>query len=93
MSVDIQNAIDRFTATFKALGMKPPSTIILDSHEDGMRFINELTLPITTNIYTIDLEGDGPFKVRMVAKEPDTNQHRLYVGMKFMGVKILWPIK
>ena len=78
----IFNATMRWIDDLRALGFDPPKTIILSSHDDGMRLLHEIT---ELKYLTFRL-GDLDFGLPVEA--PDGS---VWMQIQVYGVEFRWP--
>ena len=82
MSDDIVDAIARFRVAFLRENMKPPTTILLGSHDEGMRLLSYLRDSSTWSMVV----GDPRF-----GKPVEMADGSVYMEMNIMGMAVRWP--
>ena len=82
MSDDIVDAIARFRVAFLRENMKPPTTILLESHDEGMRLVHHLR-QMDKFFYVI---GDPD-----LGKPIEMADGSVYMQVEIMGMKVRWP--
>jgi hypothetical protein len=79
-SADLVDAIAKFRVAFLRENMKPPTTIILADHDEGMRFLSML---IQMNNWTLDISKAG--------KPVEMADGSVYMEVEIMGMAVRWP--
>lgn len=79
---DIFDAIAKARLAFMAADIKPPTVILLESHDEGIRFLNAVN---QSCIYPLNL-GDS-----RLGKEIKMADGSVWMGIEVMGIAIRWP--
>lgn len=79
---DIVDAIAAFRVAFLRENMKPPSVILLESHDEGMRLLSYLR---DSSNWTATLDSG------MLGKPVEMADGSVYMEIELMGMKVRWP--
>ena len=79
---DIIDAIAKFRVAFLRENMKPPSVILLDNHDDGMRLLSYLR----DSCNWAATVGSG-----LLGKPVEMADGSVYMEMELVGMKVRWP--
>ena len=82
MSDDIVDAIAKFRVAFLRENMKPPTTIMLESHEEGMRFLSYLR---DTSTWTAVVGSPS------LGQPIEMADGSIVMEIEIMGMKVRWP--
>ena len=82
MSDDIVDAIAKFRVAFLRENMKPPTTILLESHDEGMRLISYMR---DNSTWSYPLGDIG------LGKPVEMADGSVYMEMNIMGMAVRWP--
>lgn len=80
--MDILDGIAKMRCAFSAANMKPPATILLESHEEGMRFLAEMRQQ-SNWLATV---GDPS-----LGKPIEMADGSVWMEVKVLGVAVRWP--
>lgn len=80
--MDILDGIAQIRHTFMAIGMKPPTTILLETHEEGMRFITAVR-QTSQWVYVISSQDSG--------RPVEMADGSVWMEVEVMGIKVRWP--
>lgn len=84
MSDHIADVVVNLAYRFRALNLEPPETIILSSHEDGMRVLGEFERKFSDcNLVTNSINRVVPAIVH--------RDGSAWMELKFFGIGIRWP--
>jgi len=79
---DIVDGIARIRFEFQASNLKPPSTIILESHEEGMRFLSAIR---QTPFWNVEIGSPSLGKPKKMA------DGSVFMECKVMDIAVRWP--
>jgi len=82
MSRDVLDGLAQVRATFMRAALKPPTTILLESHQEGMRFLSEIR---QTNYWTAVI-GSPDF-----GRVIEMSDGSAWMELKVMGIAVRWP--
>lgn len=80
--MDILDGIAKMRCAFLAANLKPPSTILLESHEEGMRFLTEMRQECNW----VAMAGDPA-----LGQPIEMADGSVWMEIKVMGVAVRWP--
>lgn len=79
---DILDGIARIRVAFLAANLNPPTTILLESHEEGVRFLSAVRQ--TTQWSAVIGSPDLGLPVEMA-------DGSVWMEVEVMGIKVRWP--
>ena len=79
---DIVDAIASFRVAFLRENLRPPTTILLEDHSEGMRFLS-LWHQSSLGLYVV---GDSA-----LGKVVENADGSVYMEVEIMGMKVRWP--
>lgn len=79
---DMLDGMVRINAAFQASNLKPPTTILLESHEEGMRFISAVRQ--TNQWVAVIGSPDLGWPVEMA-------DGSVWMEVEVVGIKVRWP--
>ena len=79
---DILNGIARIRIAFQAVNLKPPTTILLESHDEGMRFLSEIR---QTNQWIAVIGSQD------LGKPIEMADGSTWMEVQVMGIAVRWP--
>lgn len=83
MYEDVMDAIARVRWTFESAGLKPPTTLLLESPEEGMRFLSAVRQQCAWSAQIGDSALGKPVKMA---------DGTLWMECKVMDVCVRWPV-
>ena len=75
---DVLDGLMQVRATFMRANLKPPTVMLLESHEEGMRFLNEIALVAAVG---------SPDLTRVVEMADGS----AWMECKVMNIAVRWP--
>ena len=81
-SPDILDGIVQIRIAFQAVNLKPPTTILLESHDEGMRFLSEIR---QTNQW---IPAIGSHDLGKPVERADGST---WMEVQVMGIAVRWP--
>lgn len=82
MGADILDVIARVRVAFLAVDLKPPTTILLESHDEGRRFLSAVR---QTNQW-VDVIGSPD-----LGRPVEMADGSAWMEAKVMGIAVRWP--
>lgn len=79
---DILDGFSQVRATFMRAGLKPPTTMLLESHEEGMRFLSA----IRQQVNWVAVVGGGE-----LGKPIEMADGSVWMECQVMGIAVRWP--
>lgn len=80
--MDILDGIAQIRHTFMAIGMQPPTTILLETHEEGMRFISA----VRQTSQWVSVIGSSA-----IGRPVEMADGSAWMEIEVMGIKVRWP--
>ena len=81
MSADILYGLAQMCVAFERTHLKPPAVILLENHEEGMRFLSAIRQPVLSPIV-------GSPELGRVVEMADGSA---WMECKVMGIAVRWP--
>ena len=79
---DLLDGLAQVRATFMQAGLKPPTVMLLESHEEGMRFLSKI---LQTHVWTATpLSPD-------LGRAMEMADGSVWMECNVMGIAVRWP--
>ena len=82
MDSDILDGIARVRVEFLAVNLKPPTTILLESHDEGMRFLSA----VRQTRHWVAVIGSPD-----LGRPVEMADGSAWMELKVMGIAVRWP--
>ena len=79
---DILDGLARMRVAFLAANLKPPAVVLLDSHEEGTRFLSAIR---QSNVWTAVVGSPD------LGRPMEMADGSIWMEIEVMGMKVRWP--